>query len=223
MKHFTQSYNYHIAFCFKLHEPYHHVTCDLVSINQHSHLSAFPLGFLKFHIFCTYNGMLVPVQELVLICISVTSKTMNCINWKLMWVCWTPWRFIELTFRVLTLLLFTVFDIPTSTFSWYNSFFYTYPAWKCIPGVLSVDSTCSSECVQMYPHANYFAYTVQCSIKKCMKFYTNGTSDSCYCTNASQEKGETDCRLILDAYLRLALLSSRYFKVRRKSQNIILQ
>ena len=140
-KHFTQRIIQLSYICYKLLEPYHHVTCDLVSINQHSHLSACPLGFLKFHIFCTYNGMLVPVQELVLICVSVTSQTMNCINWKLMWVCWTPWRFIELTFRVLTLLLFTVFDIPTSTFSWYNSFFYTYPVWKCIPGDLSVDTT----------------------------------------------------------------------------------
>ena len=28
----------------------------------------------------------------MLICIGVTSKTLDCINWKLMWVCWTPWR-----------------------------------------------------------------------------------------------------------------------------------
>ena len=28
----------------------------------------------------------------MLICIGVTSKTLDCINWKLMWVCWTLWR-----------------------------------------------------------------------------------------------------------------------------------
>ena len=28
---------------------------------------------------------------------------MNCINWKLMWVCQTQWRFIELTFQALAL------------------------------------------------------------------------------------------------------------------------
>ena len=37
------------------------------------------------------NGMLLPVRTTCSICGSVTSKTMDCINWKLMWVCWTPW------------------------------------------------------------------------------------------------------------------------------------
>ena len=32
-----------------------------------------------------------------------SENTKNCINWKLMWVCQTPWRIIELTFRALAL------------------------------------------------------------------------------------------------------------------------
>ena len=31
------------------------------------------------------------------------AKTMDCMNWKLTWVCETPWRFIQLTFRALAL------------------------------------------------------------------------------------------------------------------------
>ena len=43
-------------------------------------------------------------QKKGVLCIGgVMRKTINCINWKLMWVCQTPWRFIELTFWALAL------------------------------------------------------------------------------------------------------------------------
>ena len=31
--------------------------------------------------------MLIPVRTIILICVGVTSTTLDCINWKLMWVC----------------------------------------------------------------------------------------------------------------------------------------